>query len=276
VTLQPTLALRPFSWLSLGVGLDVALGSFDLYKGLEFGSGEGGVHAGATASGLGANVGLLVALVPRYLQLGFSYRSRIDLDFDGHGAISAPPELQAMAGGLQRAQTSLPLPHNLSVGLAGFLGPLILSTELKVSLWRDLSQLTLTLTDPASNMSQSQSLPLNFHNTWAIRGGAQYGFLGDRLRVRLGAGYDTTPVPTATLGPLAPDANRVLVSAGIGAKWRWLSVDVGYMAVFLLKTTSTNPDFVATYQSFGQIISASLTVQLEGVLQHHRVFHTED
>jgi long-chain fatty acid transport protein len=276
LTLQPTLALRPFSWLSFGVGLDIAFGSFDLYRGLQFGGAEGSVHAGATAVGLGANVGLLVALVPHYLQLGFSYRSRIDLDFDGQGAITAPPELQSMTGGLQKAQTSLPLPHNLSVGLAGFIGKLIVSAELKVSLWRDLSQLTLTLTDPATNMSNATTLPLSFHNTWALRGGVQYGFLQDRLRVRLGAGYDTTPVPTSTLGPLAPDANRGLVSAGIGAHWRWMSVDVGYMAVFLLKTTSNNHDFVATYESFGQVISASLTVQLERVLQHHHAFHTED
>jgi long-chain fatty acid transport protein len=274
--LQPTIALRPFSWLSLGVGLDVAFGSFDLYKGLDFGTAEGSVHAGGDAIGVGANVGLLVQLVPRYLQLGFSYRSRIDLDFDGHGAISAPPELQPVTGGLQRAQASLPLPHNLSAGLAGFIGHLVLTAEVKVSLWRDLQALTLTLTDPATNTMTQQSLTLAFRNTWAIRGGAQYGFLNERLHVRLGAGYDTTPVPVAALGPLAPDTNRALVSFGIGGRWRWLSVDVGYMAVFLLKTTSTSRDFAATYESFGQVISASLTVQLENVLQKHKVFQTND
>jgi long-chain fatty acid transport protein len=276
LTLQPTIALRVFSWLSLGVGLDINFASFDIYKALDFGGGEGSVHAGADAIGIGANLGLLVHLVPRYLQLGFTYHSRIDLDFDGHGTITAPSELQSMTGGLQKASTSLPLPHNMSVGLAGFFGNLIVTAELKVSLWRDLQALTLTLTDPATNMTQTQSQFLGFRNTWAVRGGAQYGFLGDKLRVRIGAGYDTSPVTKDVLGPLVPDENRALVSVGVGVNWRWLSVDCGYMAVFLLKTTSTNRDFMATYDSFGQIVSLSATVRLEKVLQHHRVFHTED
>jgi long-chain fatty acid transport protein len=275
-TLQPTLAVRPFSWLSLGVGLDIALGSFDLYRALSFGAAEGGVHAGADAVGVGGNLGVMVQLVPRYLQLGFSYRSRIDMDFDGHASIMGPPELAAMTSGLQRARTTLPLPHNFAIGLATFLGDLILSAELKVSLWRDLSQLTLTLTDPVTNMSNAQMLALDYHNTWAIRVGAQYGFLRDQLHLRLGVGYDETPAPPSTLGPLAPDANRVLASFGIGGRWRWMAIDLGYLAAVLLKTTSTSPDFVATYQSLGQIVSLSLTVRFEDVLQSHRLWRGEE
>jgi long-chain fatty acid transport protein len=270
-TVQPTLALRPLSWLSIGVGLDVVPASLELFRGLNFGGGEGNVHVGASAVGIGGNFGLLLELVPHRLNFGFSYRSRVDLDYTGHGSISAPAELRAMTGGLQTASVTLPLPHNFSVATGVFVGHLSLDAELKVSIWRDLSTLQLTLTDPAApagTMPTVDALVLNFHNTWAIRAGGQYAFSRDRVRVRLGAGYDTSPVPTSTLGPLAPDTNRVLVSGGIGVFYRWVTVDLGYMAVFLLKTTSTNPELIATYQSFGQVISLSATVRLERVLQH--------
>jgi hypothetical protein len=39
------------------------------------------------------------------------------------------------------------------------------------------------------------------------------------------------------------------------------------MAVFLIKTTATNPDLIATYQSFGQVISGSATIRFEHLLQ---------
>lgn len=276
-TIQPTLAIRPFSWLSVGVGFDIMLGSFDLYRIVQLGPAEGNLHAGATATGLGGNVGLMVKLIPHYLNLGFSYRSRIDMDFSGRAAITTPPELQALSPGLQRAKLELPLPHNFAIGAATFLGQLTLSAQVNISLWRDLSQLTLTLTDPVSKMSTTSVQPLDYHTTWSIRGGAQYSFLRDRLRVRIGAGYDTTPAPTSTLGPLAPDTNRVVIAAGVGVHFDWLSLDLGYLDSFLLKTTSTDPDFIATYKSFGQVISASATFKFEKVLQRHRYFeHTEE
>jgi long-subunit fatty acid transport protein len=90
------------------------------------------------------------------------------------------------------------------------------------------------------------------------------------VRVRLGIGYDTSPVPRSTLGPLLPDTDRVLVSAGVGLRWHWLSADLGYLLAFLLKTTSTNPDLIATYETFGQVISLSLTARFEEVLQGRR------
>lgn len=270
--INPTLALRILPGLAIGVGLDVVPGSIEIYRGLQFGGAEGSVHVGADAVGVGGNVGLLVELWPKHFRFGFSYRSRVDLDFTGHGAISAPPELRSLTGGLQTASTTLVLPHHFSAATAFFWGHLALDAELRVSLYHDLDKVTLTLTDPNAPpgaMPTQQQVILNSHNTWALRGGAQYGFLDDRLFARLGVGYDTTPVPTSTLGPLLPDTDRVLVSGGLGYRWHWAQVDVAYMAVILIKETSTNPDLIATYQSLGQVISLSFTARFTDFLQHH-------
>jgi long-chain fatty acid transport protein len=271
-TINPTLALRITDWLAVGGGVDIVRATLDLYRTLNFGGGEGDLHVGISDFAVGGNVGVIGQLIPNHLRIGFSYRTRIDLDFSGEGAISAPAELRAQTGGLQHARLSLPLPHNFAAGLAGFVGHLVVSAEVKVSIWRDLQQLTLTLTDPAAPGSSptSDNVVANLHNTWGLRVGAQYGFANDRWRVRLGGGFDTSPVPLSTLGPLVPDTHRALVSVGAGFKWRWLALDIAYMAVFLLERTSTNPDLKASYETFGQVISGSATVRLPDLWDRSR------
>jgi long-chain fatty acid transport protein len=281
VTVQPTLAVRPLSWLSIGVGLDIIRGAFDTYRALNFGGADGTVHAAGDGYGIGGSVGVMLRLIPRYLNLGFVYRSRSDIDFEGPAATTLPPELAAMQPGPQRARVTVLTPHNFAVGMAALLGHLIVSAEAKVSLWREQQQLTLTLVDPVTstpmptmpaNATTTITLPLNLHNAWAVRAGAQYGLANDRVRLRVGAGYDASPVPESTLGPLLPDTDRVVASAGIGLHWQRFSVDVAYMGVFLMKRTSKDPNLIATYETFGSVISASATFTLENVLQRHRLF----
>ncbi|MDB4965125.1 MAG: rane protein involved in aromatic hydrocarbon degradation [Myxococcales bacterium] len=266
VTFDLSVAVRILPQVSIGAGLDVMVGAIDLYQQINFGGAEGGVHVGANSAGVGGNVGLLVELIPGLLRFGGMYRSRINLDFDGDGAISGPPELQGMTGGLLKAKTTLPLPHTIAAGLA--LDPtrrLTLSADVRISLWRDLQTLTLTLTDPAApsgTAPQQQSVALNFHNAWAIRVGGELRFFGGHLHLRLGAGYDSTPVPAASLSPLAPDSQRVIVSGGIGWHEHWFAIDGGYLAAILLERTATNPAFPATYSTNGHVFSLNLTVRL--------------
>lgn len=276
-TFDFSVSVRLLSFLSIGGGLDVVPGAVDLYRAANFGSAEGSLHVGLNGVGVGGNVGFLVDLVPHWLRLGFMYRSRVDLDLDGHGAISAPVELAAVAGGRQLAQTTLILPHTLAAGLAFTPSHIFtLSGDLRVTLWRDLQALTLTLTDPAAppgTTPQSQALPLLLHNSWALRFGGELRLVGGHLHVRLGLGYDSTPLPLVALGPLLPDAPRMEVSAGLGWHEHWISLDIGYMAVILFKETSTSPDFRATYDSNGHVLTVSGTVRFGGVGRH--VSHEE-
>jgi len=276
-TFDFSVSIRLLPFLSIGGGLDVVPGAADLYRAASFGGAEGSLHVGVSGVGVGGNVGFLVDLVPHWLRLGFMYRSRVDLDLDGHAVISAPIELQALAGGRQKARTTLILPHTIAVGLAfDPIRQLTLSGDLRVTLWRDLQQLTVTLEDPsapAGTPGQSQSVALLLHNSWALRFGGELRLLGGHLHLRLGLGYDETPLPRETLGPLLPDTPRMEISAGIGWHERWIALDAGYMAVVLFKETSTNPDLIATYESQGHVITLSATVRFGHV--GRRVHHEE-
>ncbi len=277
-TIDFSVSVRLLPFLSIGGGIDVIPGNADLYRAANFGAAEGSLHIGANGVGVGGNVGFLVDLVPKILRLGVMYRSRVDLDLDGHAAISAPVELAAQTGGhRQLASTTLVLPHTLAFGLA--LTPtriFTLSGDLRVTLWRDLQALTVTLTDPTSppgTAPQSQAIELMLHNSWALRFGGELRLLGGHLHLRLGAGYDSTPLPTVALGPLLPDEQRLEVAAGIGWHEHWFALDVGYMAVILFKKTSTDPDFVATYDTNAHVLTVSATVRFGGVGRH--IHHDE-
>ncbi|HEY2748293.1 MAG TPA: outer membrane protein transport protein [Polyangia bacterium] len=277
-TFDFSLSVRLLPFLSIGGGIDVIPGAVDLYRAANFGAAEGSLHTGMNGVGVGGNVGFLVDLVPRILRLGVMYRSRVDLDLDGHAAISAPVELAAQTGGhRQLASTTLILPHTLAFGLA--LTPcriFTLSGDLRVTLWRDLQALTLTITDPSSppgTPPQSQALALMLHNSWALRFGGELRLVGGHLHLRLGAGYDATPLPTVALGPLLPDEQRLELAAGIGWHEHWFALDAGYMAVLLFKKTSTDPDFIARYDTNGHVLTVSATLRFGGVARH--IHHEE-
>jgi long-chain fatty acid transport protein len=265
-TINPAVAWRPIRRLAFGVGLDIVIGSLDLYQALNFGGGEGMAHAGMTGVGVGGNAGLMVDIVERYLRFGFSYRSRSDIHFDGRASVTAPPELQSMVGAeTLSATTTLPLPHNFTFALSSRpIDALTLSVDVHYTLWHDIA--TLTLQQSGGAMTMSTQAVLDLHDSWGVRVGGELRVISDgRLRIRLGAGWDQTPVPAATLGPLIPDSDRVVVGGGLGYHAKRYSIEAGYLAAILLKSTSQNPDLHATYSTVGHVVSAAFTLRFSDV-----------
>jgi long-chain fatty acid transport protein len=271
-TVNPTVAIRPIPRLSIGFGVDIAPSSAEIRRNLSFGGPEGELHFGASAVGVGGNIGVLVQAIKNdYLNIGVSYRSAMDLDFNGHASLSVPPELFSRVyptgPHLLDATTTVTLPHNFTFALATRPTPhLSITTDVHLTLWSALDRLQLTITDPkapAGTKPQQQALPLQWTNAVTVRLAAEYRLLAERLALRLGFGWDQTPVPTNTLSPLAPDADRWLVSAGIGWRQGGLGIDAGYMAVILPSRTSTNPELIATYETLAHVIGVGFTIRAE-------------
>jgi long-subunit fatty acid transport protein len=175
---------------------------------------------------------------------------------------------------------TLPLPHNLGIGLAvDPIRRLTLSGDVRISFWHDVQELTLTLTNPqapAGTPPIVENLNLLSRNAWAVRAGGELRLLDGHIHLRAGAGYDSTPVPAITLGPLIPDAQRVVVGVGFGLHGNWWAADVGYLMVILIDRTSANPDFRADYHTFAHLINGSITIRLPNVLQKGRTPEPSD
>ena len=265
-TFNPSIAIRPLSFFSIGGGMDVTFASLQVRRALDFGAAEGQIQTTLFAAAVGGNAGLMIDFVPHYLRFGFSYRSRIDLDFDGHAAITGPIELRQQTGNKLDASTTLVLPHNFSFGLAARPNrSLLITTDFRYTLWRDIQTLTLTVTNPEAPTGtppSEQAVVLNLRNSWAIRAGLEGSVFDRHLKLRIGAGYDTSPVPLSNLQPLLPDTERVLASAGLGYHSELWSIDAGYMFVFLFQKTSQFPDYRGTFSNNGHVVSLTATIRL--------------
>jgi long-chain fatty acid transport protein len=259
LTIQPTVAFRPLPWLSLGVGIDIVPASFEIKQAINFGGAEGNIHASGSTTGVGGNVGLYIRAVPRWLDLAFTYRSLIDLDFSGKAALNVPPELSALAASFQNASTNINLPHNFTFAIGSHLAPhLSVDFDVHLTLWESLKSLTLTLTDPNAPPGTAptvQGQELNFRTSYGLRLGFEARFVEEKLRLRIGGGYERTPVPRASLRPLSPDADRGLFGIGIGYHTTYIGVDLSYMLAILPSRVSADPAFPATYDSIGHIVS---------------------
>ncbi len=101
-----------------------------------------------------------------------------------------------------------------------------------------------------------------WEDTIGIKFGGNYVFSrsGDaNHRVRGGIFLDESPIPADTLAPDVPDGEgRTEFAVGYGYKRGGFLVDVSYFLILFKDSTSTNPDFAASYSGDVTIISASV------------------
>jgi len=252
-TINPSVAIRPIPQVAIGFGLDIVPAELTFAR---TGAARALVHSQMDAVGFGGNVSVLVTAVPRWLTLGASYRSAIDLDFSGVGNANGPDNpLDARA--------TFPLPHNLSFGASTRpLERLTLSFDARVTLWHDLSQLSVAFVepraDPATTLPVKDIVDLSLRDSFGFRLGGEYRPT-DSLWLALGLGYDRTPVRRGWLVPLYPDNDRVLVGVGLGGHWKWIELGAAYSAQIVTSRTSTNPvPPMATYDGVRHVLTVAL------------------
>jgi long-chain fatty acid transport protein len=228
VTLNPTVAVRPHDQVAFGAGVAVVIGSTEFERALQLADVEGRARFGGSATGVGWNLGVLVDLVPGRFSMGLAWRSAVTLDFDLKAHFDAPPELRDRVFD-QKATSRLVLPHGLTLGVATFpTDRLTITTDLHYTLWSSLRELAV---DFPSGKTPSLSAPQEWRDTWSLRVGGEYKVWG-RVALRLGAGWDPSPVPSHTLGPTSPVGDRALVSAGLGVTFRGFGIDAGWLGSF--------------------------------------------
>ncbi len=176
-------------------------------------------------TGYGWNAGLLYRLSEGF-SWGFSYRSRMTIDFAGSGRLT-----QILTGNQQLDDvvrisnpfdqdlpltTGLKFPDVLSTGLAigksdGF------QTTLDVNWtgWSQFDEVDVTFTTfPVFGDTFRQ----NFDDSFTYRVGFQLT-TGKGSAYRIGVALDESPQPLARVGPFLVDADRTIVSAGWGKDW---------------------------------------------------------
>lgn len=227
INIEPTVAYQVTENFSLGVGLNVYFGSLDLEHKQPLGpppTPMGHFRYHGDGWGVGASPGLMWKIDDRNTFAAF-YHSAAKLNINGPAEVTAmgiPPI------GPSHSQTSIQLPQSVGIAYAFRpVDPWKLEADVVWSNWRMLQQIQIHSSNPAFN---GQTIVTKWDDTWAFRFGTQYD-LTKNWTIRGGYAYGTSAVPEATFGPIVPDANYHLFSAGLGyTVGRW-TFDAAYLYI---------------------------------------------
>jgi long-chain fatty acid transport protein len=266
VNVTPTVAYKVNDWLSVGAGLQISYISVLLDSQIPRTSAI--AHIRGDSWGVGYTLG--ATLKPREgTEIGVGYRSRVFEDVSGvlsNG--SAIPRLGggAILPGSRSASTTLVLPDQINVGVHQ-----VLTDRLGVGLtyqWTNWGLFNRFI------LKDSVGVPLvalnfGYKNSWLVSGGFDYKPF-DRAVLRVGLGYEQSPVTDAVRSVRVPDNDRVIVAVGAGYQLsEKINVDVAY-SHFFVKTASINTagaipalNFVGTSKGQVDIVSASLTYRFD-------------
>lgn len=206
-----------------------------------------------TENELGWTAGLLHR-VSKGFSWGLSYRSKIATSYSGTGQLTQVPtgddQFDALvAASLPLGQdlamtTALELPDELTLGIAVGLGKsLRLVTDIQRTGWSSVDRLAFHLADEPTF---DQTFELRLEDAMSFRAGLELT-LPSGLQLRLGAAMEGNTQPDETVGPLLADADRTVITGGLGLDW--LQVGVSYTEV-ADRTTRTNlDDLNGTYRT---------------------------
>ena len=111
---------------------------------------------------------------------------------------------------------------------------LTLTTDVRLTLWQDLRAVVVHLQRHDHAGKETVTLNWRRHRRSARR--RDLSFLARRRRssrawpCASAAGWEQGPTSAAATSPLLPDGDRILVGGGVGARWRFVAVDAGYLA----------------------------------------------
>ncbi|MEM6454691.1 MAG: outer membrane protein transport protein, partial [Acidobacteriota bacterium] len=213
-------------------------------------------------TGVGAAFGLLHKVNDRF-SWGLSYRSRIEVDYEGDGRLTqistGNAQLDAIVAGSLPFDTDLPLetsiefPDMASLGFAfQVTDRTLVEIDVNWTGWSSFDRVDLefaTAPDLTTELIQDYDDVYNYRIGVAIDTdrGTQW---------RFGALYDETPQPEETTGPLLPDADRIGGTIGWGNE----RLDLALMYLdFDERTTTTNREnFFGTYKTEVWLFGATL------------------
>ncbi len=150
------------------------------------------------------------------LNLGVTYRSKVDLDLEGSSTLqtSAGPGLYSGDGSV-----SVPLPAVLSLGVAyTFFDQLTVELQWDRTYWSDYENIDfnypVSLGNPVLTSLFDLPKAKNWEDTDSWRIGVSYD-LNQALTLMAGFAIDENPVPDSSLGFDLPDSDAKLYSLGV-------------------------------------------------------------
>jgi long-chain fatty acid transport protein len=197
-----------FGRVRVGGGPHFDRGRLRLARQMDFIDTEGDVAIDVAGSGVGVHLAAWAEATPD-VDVGVTYKSRTRIRMEG-GADFTVPDAFSEKTPDQPATITLTTPDRIAVGARWTRGRWTALADLELTLWGTYDELHV-------DFSQMQTPDVHqstqWHTTVAVRAGAELR-VSDRVTGRVGASYDPSPAPDATLAPSSPDATRLALTTG--------------------------------------------------------------
>ncbi len=254
VNLNPSIAYQVNDQLSVGGGLDVVFGDIIFTSAIDIGAicpllpivacagpqaNDG--FADLTGDnfgdpGFGFNFGLQYEMDANTV-LGLSYRSEIDLDFEGDADFTLPAnaaDVPGDTGGLfldTGINAGVTLPASLSLSAANTVGKVTYLADITWTGWRSYDELRIIYVNPGQPDTVTTQ---NWDDTFRYSIGFDYQY-SDIMVLRSGIAFDETPIPSAERRTARiPGNDRTWLSFGLTYTIDdRKSIDVGYSHLFI-------------------------------------------
>lgn len=197
--------------------------------------------------------GILYKPLPK-LSIGLSYRSEASFDLSGTAESSPATFKHPQLGDvpLPTGDITAPLttPQNATLGIAYKADDNVTWTaDLQYIGWSSYDKLEVTFKNydldlnPVNGVQNVSSVPRNYKNTFIVRTGFEYD-VTSAFKLRGGIFYDRNPVPTEYVEPTLPDADRIGLNIGYGAKLTEnLNLDISYLLLLFSNRDVSNSKF---------------------------------
>lgn len=217
IYIQPTVSLKITDNIGIGAGLVYSMGKVDLRRAVPL-TLNNGQSATAKLKGdthdFGWNAGIYVKTVSG-VSIGVTHRSQVTAKVKEGDAIFDVPEA-LISGFPTKFSAELPLPATSSIGFGFYPSEkTTIAFDVNWVHWNKYKELAFDYNN--NQRIPNTRSPRNYHDAAALRLGIQ-NQTTERLALRAGIGYAFTPVSEGYVTPEVPDANRVLLSAGLGYK----------------------------------------------------------
>jgi len=255
----PTVAYKFNDRISAGFGVSYVDSSVDLQSAIPltpFPDGE--AKLSGDGSGVGANAGIRVKL-PQDYTLSFTARSPVKIKYDGTANFYTPALFKVLMPQLRdtNASTTITLPWQMTAGLAKKFGALTLETDITYLGWSTIDHYTAHFSDGRPPVIYLK----DWHDAFSFAIGANYRW-SKSFETQLGYMYDMSPVPQRTLTPDLPDADKHILTGGIGYIRGPFRANLAYQATFFNKVSSVGNIVGApagTYDQFIHMVLFTLT-----------------
>lgn len=228
IDINPSIAFKPFSFASIGAGLDYYLVDTDVDGRVNTApSPEGFRDLETDGDALGYNIGLLFNLTPQH-SVGISFRSKADVHLEGRLKIfNLPAGVFGTTSLASRARARATIPEMLSFGYAYRHGNLwSIEADAQWTNWSRFDVINYSFSPTNPLLEAGKRDIRNWRNTLSFGVGGEYK-LNEALRLRAGYTFHETPVPSTTFEPSVPQSSRHAVFVGFGYEWGKKSLDGG-------------------------------------------------